>query len=167
MTGTLLERIFEIRGRSEKVWAELGRRAGLGRRGRTGPNWDSGRIEPLRSELGRVGCWAEWATGPNGLLKRTGLRSGLDWAEPKGIWAEYNLISTNERDYVKSGIRMVQTDPTGKGTPGTGARWFYGSSGWPRLTTMLRAFERRPKVVEGNSDPACIYFDLAKTIRPG
>ncbi|OWM71775.1 hypothetical protein CDL15_Pgr005963 [Punica granatum] len=39
------------------------------------------------------------------------------------------------------------------------------SSGWPKLTTMLQASERRPEVVDGDSDPACICFDPAETIR--
>ncbi|PKI39945.1 hypothetical protein CRG98_039608 [Punica granatum] len=89
------------RGRSvnkEKISSDnlgcwgVGRRAGPGRRGRTGPNWDEGRTEPLRSGLGRVGCWAERAvgcwTGPldpgriAGLIRWT----FTGWAHELGCW---------------------------------------------------------------------------------
>ncbi|PKI32312.1 hypothetical protein CRG98_047297 [Punica granatum] len=66
-------------------WAELGRRAGPGQWGRTGPNWDAGRTEPLRSRLGRVGCWAERAVGCWTGLGQVGLL-GTSWVVVRPSW---------------------------------------------------------------------------------
>ncbi|PKI69571.1 hypothetical protein CRG98_010054 [Punica granatum] len=109
-----------------------------------------------------VGCWAERTAEPN----RAVIRAGLGRTE----WDLGRVLPDFDKKKEIMGSRVSEWSRQ------TRLEWkrlerelagSCGSSGWPRLTTMLRAFERRPKVVEGSSDPACICFDPAKTIRPG
>ncbi|PKI37046.1 hypothetical protein CRG98_042579, partial [Punica granatum] len=71
--------------------------------------WEVGRTVPKGWTGPTVSNWAEWAAGPNGLLNRTGLGSGLDWAELDWIgpsWAPGHKLGRRASVLAAHGRRL-------------------------------------------------------------